>query len=60
MGAAPRSGVRASPAVASLVEEHRLEGHDGISSRGARVQWLRGMGDLPRPGIVPCVARQIP
>ena len=37
-------------AVASLVVEHR---HVGFSSCGARAQLLRGMWDLPRPGLEP-------
>ena len=35
---------------ASLVVEHRLQTHR-LSSCGSRVQLLRGMWDLPRPGL---------
>ena len=38
--------------VASLVAEHRLQTH-GLSSCGSRGQSLRGMWDLPRPGLEP-------
>ena len=36
----------------SLVAEHRLQTH-GLSSCGSRAQLLRGMWDLPRPGLEP-------
>ena len=35
---------------ASLVAEHRLQTHR-LSSCGSRAQLLRGMRDLPRPGL---------
>ena len=38
--------------VASLVAEHRLQTHR-LSSCGARAQLLRGIWDLPRPGLEP-------
>ena len=38
--------------VASLVVEHRLQTHR-LSSCGSRAQLLRGMWDLPRPGLEP-------
>ena len=38
--------------VASLVEEHRLQMRR-LSSCGPRAQLLRGMWDLPRPGLEP-------
>ena len=38
--------------VASLVSEHRLQMHR-LSSCGSRAQLLRGMWDLPRPGLEP-------
>ena len=38
--------------VASLVAEHRLQTRR-LSSCGARAQLLRGMWDLPRPGLEP-------
>ena len=38
--------------VASLVAEHRLQTRR-LSSCGSRTQSLRGMWDLPRPGIEP-------
>ena len=38
--------------VASLVAEHRLQMHR-LSSCGSRAQPLRGMWDLPRPGLEP-------
>ena len=38
--------------VASLVEEHRLQTRR-LSSCGSRAQLLRGMWDLPRPGLEP-------
>ena len=38
--------------VASLVAEHRLQTRR-ISSCGSRAQLLRGMWDLPRPGLEP-------
>ena len=38
-------------AVASLVAEHRLQ--LGLSSCGARTQWLRGTWDHPGPGTEP-------
>ena len=37
---------------ASLVAEHRLQTRR-LSSRGSRAQLLRGMWDLPRPGLEP-------
>ena len=37
---------------ASLVAEHRLQTRR-LSSCGSRAQPLRGMGDLPRPGLEP-------
>ena len=37
---------------ASLVAEHRLQTRR-LSSCGSRVQLLRGMWDLPRPGLEP-------
>ena len=37
---------------ASLVVEHRLQTHR-LSSCGSRAQLLRGMWDLPRPGLEP-------
>ena len=37
---------------ASLVAEHRLQ-TCRLSSCGSRAQSLRGMGDLPRPGLEP-------
>ena len=37
---------------ASLVTEHRLQTHR-LSSCGSRAQLLRGMWDLPRPGLEP-------
>ena len=37
---------------ASLVAEHRLQTHR-LSSCGSRAQLLRGMRDLPRPGLEP-------
>ena len=37
---------------ASLVTEHRLQTRR-FSSRGSRAQLLRGMWDLPRPGLEP-------
>ena len=37
---------------ASLVAEHKLETRR-LSSRGSRAQLLRGMWDLPRPGLEP-------
>ena len=37
---------------ASLVVEHRLQTHR-LSSCGLRAQLLRGMWDLPRPGLEP-------
>ena len=37
---------------ASLVEEHRLQTRR-LSSCGSRAQLLRGMWDLPRPGLEP-------
>ena len=45
---------------ASLVAEHRLQTRR-LSSCGSRAQSLRGMWDLPRPGlepVVPCIGRQ--
>ena len=38
--------------LASLVAEHRLQTHR-LSNRGSRAQLLRGMWDLPRPGLEP-------
>ena len=38
--------------MASLVAEHRLQTHR-LSNCGSRAQLLRGMWDLPRPGLVP-------
>ena len=38
--------------VASLIAEHRLQMRR-LSSRGSRAQPLRGMWDLPRPGLEP-------
>ena len=38
--------------VASLIAEHRLQTHR-LSSCGSRAQLLRGMWDLPRPGLEP-------
>ena len=38
--------------VASLVAEHRLQTHR-LSSCGSWAQLLRGMWDLPRPGLEP-------
>ena len=38
--------------VASLIAEHRLQTHK-LSSCGSRAQLLRGMWDLPRPGLEP-------
>ena len=38
--------------VASLVAEHRLQMRR-LSSCGSRAQLLRGMWDLPRPGLEP-------
>ena len=38
--------------VASLVAEHRLQTHR-LSNCGLRAQLLRGMWDLPRPGLEP-------
>ena len=40
---------------ASLVAEHRLQTHR-LSSCGSRAQLLRGMWDLPRPGLKPVSA----
>ena len=37
---------------ASLVAEHRLQTR-GLSNCGSRAQLLRGMWDLPRPGLEP-------
>ena len=37
---------------ASVVAEHRLQTRR-LSSRGSRAQLLRGMWDLPRPGLEP-------
>ena len=37
---------------ASLVAEHRLQMHR-LSNCGSRAQSLRGMWDLPRPGLEP-------
>ena len=45
--------VRGSPTIAaSLVAEHRLQTRR-LSSCGSRAQPLRGMWDLPRPGLEP-------
>ena len=38
--------------VASLAAEHRLQTHR-LSNCGSRAQLLRGMWDLPRPGLKP-------
>ena len=38
--------------VASLVAEHRLQTRK-LSNCGSRAQLLRGMWDLPRPGLEP-------
>ena len=38
--------------MASLVAEHRLQTHR-LSNCGSRAQLLRGMWDLPRPGLEP-------
>ena len=45
---------------ASLVAEHRLQTRR-LSNCGSRAHLLRGMWDLPRPGLgpVPCISRQI-
>ena len=43
---------------ASLVAEHRLQTRR-LSSCGSRAQLCRGMWDLPRPGLEPCIGRQI-
>ena len=55
-------GVRGPLTVAaSLVAEHRLQTRR-LSSCGSRAQLLRGMWDLPRPGLElmsPCIGRQI-
>ena len=40
------------PITASLVAEHRLQTRR-LSSCGSRAQLLRGMWDLPRPGLKP-------
>ena len=40
---------------ASLVAEHRLQMHR-LSNCGSRAQLLRGMWDLPRPGLEPVSA----
>ena len=47
-------------AMAPLAEEHRLLGTQasgvaahGLSSCGSQAQWLRGMWNLPEPGIEP-------
>ena len=37
---------------ASLVAEHRFQTHR-LSNSGSRAQLLRGMWDLPRPGLEP-------
>ena len=37
---------------ASLVAEHRLQTRR-LTNCGSRAQWLRGMWDLPRPGLEP-------
>ena len=45
----------------SLVAEHRLQTRK-LSSCGSRAQLLRGMWDLPRPGlepVSPSIGRQI-
>ena len=45
--------VRGPPTIAaSLVAEHRLQTHR-LSNCGSRAQPLRGMWDLPRPGLEP-------
>ena len=41
---------------ASLAAEHRLQTHR-LSSCGSRAQLLRGMWDLPRPGLEPEIGR---
>ena len=47
------TAVRGPPTVAaSLVAEHRLQTRR-LSSCGARAYLLRGMWDLPRPGLEP-------
>ena len=46
---------------ASLVAEHRLQTRR-LSNCGSRAQLLRGIWDLPRPGlepVSPCISRQI-
>ena len=46
---------------ASLVVEHKLQTRR-LSSCGSRAQLLRGMWDLPRPGlepVSPCIGRRI-
>ena len=43
---------RALTIVAALVAEHRLQTHR-LSSCGSRAKLLRGMWDLPRPGLEP-------
>ena len=46
---------------ASLVAEHRLQTRK-LSNCGSRAQLLRGVWDLPRPGLrthIPCIGRQI-
>ena len=50
-GATLHRGARASIA-ASLVAEHKLQTRR-LSSCGSRAQMLRGMWDLPRPGLEP-------
>ena len=50
-GATLHCGARASIA-ASLVAEHRLQTRR-LSSCGSRAQLLRGIWDLPRPGLEP-------
>ena len=45
--------VRGPPTIAaSLVAEHRLQTRR-LSNCGSRAHLLRGMGDLPRPGLEP-------
>ena len=44
--------IAASPVAASLVAEHRLQTRR-LNSCGSRAQPLRGMWDLPRPGLEP-------
>ena len=55
-----RCGAGLLTAKAPLAEEHRLLGTQasgvavhGLSSCGSQAQWLRGMWNLPEPGIEP-------